>query len=68
MLLDIQNLIKTVYYSPHISIFARDQGRNLLFLKSQKTCSLSIKMLSFETYTSWRMTPVLCDCIKMHSN
>jgi hypothetical protein len=50
MLLDIQNLIKTVYYSPHISIFARDQERNLLFLKSQKTCSLSIKMLSLKTY------------------
>jgi hypothetical protein len=42
MLLDIQNLIKTVYYSPHISIFARDQGRNLLFLKSQKNLQLFV--------------------------
>jgi hypothetical protein len=60
MLLDIQNLIKTVYYSPHISIFARDQERNLLF-SSQITKNLQ---LDSKTYTML----VLCDYIKIPSN
>jgi hypothetical protein len=60
MLLDVQNLIKTVYYSPHISIFARDQGRNLLF-SSQITKNLQ---LDSKTYTML----VFCDYIKIPSN
>jgi hypothetical protein len=40
MRLDIQNLIKTVYYSPHISIFARDQGKKPALLKIIKNLQL----------------------------